>query len=81
MEPVHLNLYSSQATVWTREDSKWDFWQSVETYSGVHPAYYTLSTRDHPRGVKRPRREADHSYPSSEEVKNGGAISHFPIRL
>jgi hypothetical protein len=27
-----------------------------------------------PPGVKRPGREADHSHPSSAEVKNGGSI-------
>jgi hypothetical protein len=29
-------------------------------------------------GVKRPRREADHSLPSSAEVKNGGTIPPLP---
>jgi hypothetical protein len=29
-------------------------------------------------GVKRSRREADHSPPSSVEVKNGGAIPPLP---
>jgi hypothetical protein len=29
-------------------------------------------------GIKRPGREADHSPPSSAEVKNGGAIPPFP---
>jgi hypothetical protein len=29
-------------------------------------------------GVKRPGREADHSPPSSAEVKNGGAIHPLP---
>jgi hypothetical protein len=28
-------------------------------------------------GLKRPRREADHSPPSSAEVKNGGAMPPF----
>jgi hypothetical protein len=32
-------------------------------------------------GVKRPGREADHSPPSSAEVKNGGAIPPLPIHL
>jgi hypothetical protein len=32
-------------------------------------------------GVKRPGREADHSPPSSAEVKNGGAVNPLPIRL
>jgi hypothetical protein len=30
--------------------------------------------------VKRLGREADHSSPYSDEIKNGGAISPFPIR-
>jgi hypothetical protein len=30
-------------------------------------------------GVKRPAREADHSSPSSAEVKNGGDIPLLPI--
>jgi hypothetical protein len=29
-------------------------------------------------GVKLPGREADHSFPSSGEVKNGGAIPPLP---
>jgi hypothetical protein len=32
-------------------------------------------------GVKQPGREADHSIPTSAEVKNGGATPQFPIRL
>jgi hypothetical protein len=32
-------------------------------------------------GVKRPRREPDHSPVSSVKVKNGGAIRTLPIRL
>jgi hypothetical protein len=32
-------------------------------------------------GVKKPRREADKSLPSSVEVKNGGAIPPLLIRL
>jgi hypothetical protein len=34
------------------------------------PASYPMSTRDSSLGVKRPGREADHSLPSSAEVKN-----------
>jgi hypothetical protein len=30
-----------------------------------------------PLGVKWPEREADHSLPSSEDVKNGGAVPPF----
>jgi hypothetical protein len=31
--------------------------------------------------LKRMWREADHSHPSTAEVKNGGAIPPLPIRL
>jgi hypothetical protein len=32
-------------------------------------------------GLKRPGREADHSPPSTAEVKNGAAYLHYPIGL
>jgi hypothetical protein len=32
-------------------------------------------------GETHPEREADHSPPSSAEIKNGGAIPPLPIRL
>jgi hypothetical protein len=32
-------------------------------------------------GLKRQRREADHSPPSSADIMNCGAILHSPIRL
>jgi hypothetical protein len=35
-------------------------------------------SRRFPPGGKRPGREADHSSPSSAEVKNGGAIPPLP---
>jgi hypothetical protein len=31
--------------------------------------------------IERPGRNADHSPPSSTEVKNGGAIPHLPLCL
>jgi hypothetical protein len=34
-----------------------------------------------PLGINRPGREADHSPPSTAEVKNGRAITHSPISL
>jgi hypothetical protein len=50
--------------------------------SGAHPASYPMSTRDSFPGVKRQGREADHSPPSSAEVKNAWSyISISPIRL
>jgi hypothetical protein len=41
----------------------------VQNGSGAHPASYPTGTRDSFPGVKRPGREADHSPPSSAEVK------------
>jgi hypothetical protein len=32
-------------------------------------------------GVKRQGREAEHSFVSCEDVKNGGAIAPLPLRL
>jgi hypothetical protein len=37
--------------------------------NGAHPASYPMGTRALSLGVKRPGREADHSPPSSAEVK------------
>jgi hypothetical protein len=41
----------------------------VQTGSGVHPTSYPMGTGDSFLGVKRPRREADHSPPTSAEIK------------
>jgi hypothetical protein len=51
---------------------------SVQTGSGAHPASYSVSTVGSFLGVKRPGREADHSPPSSAEIKNGGATTPLP---
>jgi hypothetical protein len=55
----------------------------VQTCFGVHPASYpigtgwgALSSR-----AKRPGREADHSLPSSAEVKNAWSLTKHRIRL
>jgi hypothetical protein len=43
----------------------------VQTGSGVHPASYPMGTGgSFPGGKARPGRDADHSPPSSAEVKN-----------
>jgi hypothetical protein len=43
----------------------------VQTGSGAHPASYSMGTGgSFPRGKARPGRDADHSPPSSAEVKN-----------
>jgi hypothetical protein len=41
----------------------------VQNGSGAHPTSYPMGTSGSFRGVKRPGREADHSPPSSAEVK------------
>jgi hypothetical protein len=50
----------------------------VQNGSGAHPASYTMGTRDSFPGVKRPGREADHSPPSSAEVKNAWSYISTP---
>jgi hypothetical protein len=46
----------------------------VYLQSETHPASYPMGTRDVFSGVKRPKREVDHSSPSSSEAKVRGAI-------
>jgi hypothetical protein len=41
----------------------------VQNGSGAHPASYRMHTKGSFTGVKRQEREADHSPPSSAEVK------------
>jgi hypothetical protein len=54
----------------------------VQKGSGVHPASYPMGTGTLSLGVKRPGSEADHSPPSSAEVKTAWSYtSTSPIRL
>jgi hypothetical protein len=54
----------------------------VQNGSGTHPASYPMGTRALSLWVKRPGREADHSPPSSVEVKEFVALYlHSPIPL
>jgi hypothetical protein len=54
----------------------------VQTDSGPYPASCPMGTRGSFLGVKRPGREADHSPPSSAEVKECMELYlHSPIRL
>jgi hypothetical protein len=50
----------------------------VQTGSGAHPSSQPMGTGGSFPKVKRQEREADHSPPSSAEVKNGGAIRPLP---
>jgi hypothetical protein len=52
----------------------------VQTDCEVHPAYYLMGIGEVAisQGVKRTGREDEHSPPSSEDIKNGEAISSLP---
>jgi len=50
-----------------------------QTGSGAHSASYPMVTEGSFPGVKRPDRQADHSPPSSVEVKNARSFA-LPIR-
>jgi hypothetical protein len=59
---------------------RWEFifHHSVQTGSGAHPAFYPTDARGSlSLVVKRLEREADHSPPSSAEVRMRGAIRPF----
>jgi hypothetical protein len=47
---------------------------NIQTGIAAHPVCYKIGTEGSFPRVKRPGREADHSPPSSAEVKNGDAI-------
>jgi hypothetical protein len=60
-------------TIVVRSPTSADFSSSpcVQTGSGAHPASYPMGTwGSFPGGKERPGRDADHSPPSSAEVKN-----------
>jgi hypothetical protein len=63
--------YRLTAMVWFPvEKTDFTLLHREQTGSGVHLVFYPVVTRDLPSGVKRPRREAGHSFPSRSEVKN-----------
>jgi hypothetical protein len=75
------------ATEWTTEGSEFESWWEqefsllyvVQTHSEAHPASYPMGTVDSfPHGVKRQGREADHSPPSSAEVKKTWVYTSAP---
>jgi hypothetical protein len=54
----------------------------VHTSSGAHPDSYPIVTSGFSPGVKRPRREADHSTPpSAEDQENVDLYVDSPIHL
>jgi len=48
---------------------KFSLHHHIQTSSGAHPVFFPVGTMGSFPGVKRPGREADHSPPSSVEVK------------
>jgi hypothetical protein len=56
------------------EKRKCSLLHGVQTGSGVHPASYPMGTGALSQEIKRPRREADHSPPSTAAVNNRGTI-------
>jgi hypothetical protein len=54
----------------------------VQNDAGAHPASYLMGIGALSLGVKHPRHEADHSLPSTVEVKEGVELYlNSPIRL
>jgi hypothetical protein len=45
-----------------------------QTGSGAHAVSYRMGTGGSFPKIRRPEREADHTFPSSTDVKNGGVI-------
>jgi hypothetical protein len=50
----------------------------IQNGSGAHPASYAMGTRGFSLGLKQPGLEADHSPPSSAEVKNAWSYTSIP---
>jgi hypothetical protein len=52
--------------------------QNVQTRSGAHSASYTMATMAASSGVKRPGRDAYHSFPFSAQINIDGAVPLLP---
>jgi hypothetical protein len=55
--------------------------RNVQTVRGAHTASYSMGTSVFFPGKERPGREADHSHPSSAEVKNEWRYNSSPLCL
>jgi hypothetical protein len=44
----------------------------------MHPAFYSVGTEAVSSGIKRPRREADHLFPSGSECRMCGVLPLVP---
>jgi hypothetical protein len=60
------------------EASDFSLVHSVQKGSGANSVPYSMDTDALSPGVKRQKREADHSSPSSAEVDNDGNITPLP---
>jgi hypothetical protein len=93
---IYPDLYFSvikkniEAGIAQYSDGLWAGWPGFDSWEGQDIFLYTMSRptleRTQPpiqwyQGVEQPGHEADHSPPSSAEVKNGGAIPPLPIHL
>jgi hypothetical protein len=65
---MELNLNRPLGLILDEEEE-----EDVQTSSGAHPTSYPPS-----QGIKRPRREADHSPPTSAEIKNMWIYTSIP---
>jgi hypothetical protein len=62
-----------------RQGKKFSLLHIVQTGSGVHPTSYKMGTGGSFPEVKRQRREADHSPPTSAEVKKMWIYTSTPL--
>jgi hypothetical protein len=83
LEVAQLSWYSNRVWAgwsgfnsWQGQDSS--LLHSIKTGSGAQPVSYTMDTTGCFPRSKVAGGEADHSPPSSAEVKNGGAMPPFP---
>jgi hypothetical protein len=76
-----LRAYWSGVRV-SAEAGNFPFHHCVQNGSGAQPASYPMGNRAISLGLKRPGHEADHSPPSSADVKNAWSYTSTPsIRL
>jgi hypothetical protein len=71
----------SKALLWVGHFAQFPFHYRVQNGSGAYPASYPMGTRGSFPGVKPQGREADHSPPSSAELKECVKTYTPPIRL
>jgi hypothetical protein len=63
----------------SREDQEFSLLRNIQTGPGAHPVSYPMDNGGPFSGVKRPRREADHSPPTSAEVKKTWIYTSPPL--